>query len=265
MSSQKTTKLLLHIWAHNDNVKRTEFNENFIKIDEELAKMPNESDLDAKIAAHANDTSKHITPEKAAIWDAKETPEGAQLKATKAKEDALAYVDDQIQLVTETGIPKLASYEYTLTATQDGQTDFDIPLSTYDNQNDTVILFKGRGILDKKDGDYQIRDFNSDGTYTIRLSSNEVVKSGDTLFLLIMKNVPIGPEGSINGAVLAVDSIPADRIKGGIASTGDKVTITDTGNYFTSDTVEGALQELGKALNGSNESIVTEVNKLYQM
>jgi hypothetical protein len=39
------------------------------------------------------------------------------------------------------------------------------------------------------------------------------ISEGSELSLLVMKNVPIGEDGAINGAVLAVDSIPINRIK----------------------------------------------------
>lgn len=130
-------------------------------------------------------------------------------RAILAEDNAKAYTDEQIALVTETGIPKLVSYQYLLTASTNNQTDFDIPLSTFDPETDTVVVIQNRTPLEHTA--YEISDFNSDGTYTIRL--NEGVDEGTDLHLIILKNVPIGPEGSINGRVLATNSVPLDRLE----------------------------------------------------
>lgn len=43
---------------------------------------------------HKNDETKHITTSERSSWNNKETPSGAQAKATKAKDDAVAWVKD---------------------------------------------------------------------------------------------------------------------------------------------------------------------------
>ncbi|MNL02788.1 Phage tail fiber repeat protein [compost metagenome] len=48
------------------------------------------------------------------------------------------------------------------------------------------------------------------------------------------------------------------------ATTADKITIVDVGNYYVSTQTEGALQEIGQALNGLNGSIVSGVNSIVK-
>ena len=132
----------------------------------------------------------------------------AKAMAQQAEINAKAYTDQQISLVSETGIPKLAHYDYELTATVDGQTDFDIPLTTFDPTTDRVEVKQNRTTIEPSA--YTIGDFNSDGIYTVRLS--EGVVSGTTIVISVLKHVPMGPDGMINGTVLAVGSIPLDRL-----------------------------------------------------
>ena len=51
----------------------------------------------------------------------------------------------------------------------------------------------------------------------------------------------------------------------GIELIGDKVTISDSGNYNTSENTEGALQEIGQTLNGTRQSIVSTAQALGVM
>lgn len=131
-----------------------------------------------------------------------ETVEGAQEKANIAEQNAKAYTDQQIQLVTETGIPKLVSYTYRLIAAEDGQKEFEIPLETFDLETDTIMV-------------YQNSTFLSSARYTIEdkiILLNEGVMSGTEIVIIVLKNVPIGEEGAINGRVIAQNSLPMDRV-----------------------------------------------------
>lgn len=145
-----------------------------------------------------------------------ETPTGAQAKADAAKLAANAYTDQQISLVTETGIPKLVSYPLKVTATTDNQTVFEIPLDLFDANTDTLLVAINRAVLDSTQ--YTV-------TNTIRDESGQVTQLGkitllsgvtitSELTMVVLKNVPIGPDGAINGAVLAVDSVPINRVNG---------------------------------------------------
>ena len=59
-----------------------------------------------------------------------------------------AYTDQQIQLVTESGVPKLVSYQYVMESDSEGKTNFDIPLQTFDKNTDTVIVSQNRTYLE---------------------------------------------------------------------------------------------------------------------
>lgn len=120
--------------------------------------------------------------------------------------DAKAYTDQQVALVTASGIPKLVSYSYVLTATTSGQTDFDIPLATFVAETDTVMVVQNRTTLNKND--YSI--VNVSGANKVRLA--EGVSSGTEIALLILKNVPQGAEGSISASVLADGTISAAKL-----------------------------------------------------
>ncbi len=125
---------------------------------------------------------------------------------------SIEYVDSQIALITADGIPKLASYYYTITSKSDGQTIFSIPLETFDKNTDTLLVFQNTTFIGKHN--YTINDNN---TFTLNVGVNK-----NTLIeILILKNVLIGPEGSINGNVLAVNSIPMDRIKDLLSTLGN--------------------------------------------
>jgi hypothetical protein len=68
--------------------------------------------------------------------------------------------------------------------------------------------------------------------------------------------------GVANGvATLGSDGkVPASQLN--VSSTGDKITLTDAGGYFTTDNVEAALQQVGQTLNSTRGSLITSVNSL---
>lgn len=138
------------------------------------------------------------------VQDSQVKADEATTKAIEAEANAKAYTDQQIQLVTETGIPKLVTYPYVLTATTDGQTDFVIPFETFNKETDTVMVIQNSSVVSP--AGYSVID------RTVRLV--EGVEAGTELFIQVFKNVPIGPEGAINGAVIAVNSLPSDRVQG---------------------------------------------------
>ncbi|WP_019849832.1 hypothetical protein [Desulfitobacterium sp. PCE1] len=133
----------------------------------------------------------------------------------EAEQISKAYTDQQIQLVTATGIPKLVTYSYVLAAQQD-QTDFEIPLETFVKETDTVTVAQNSTVLSTER--YSIID-----PKTVRLA--EGVNIGTEIFIQVWKNVPIGPDGAISAAVLANDTVTeskmADEMKkdipGGVA------------------------------------------------
>lgn len=114
------------------------------------------------------------------------------------------YVDKQIALVTETGIPKLMVYPLSVTATEDNQTTFPIDLSTFDVDTDTVLVQSGRTML------FPNQDFTVNGSTVVL---NEGVPSGRTIGIYVFKNVPLGEDGSVSGQVIAAGSLPLDRLE----------------------------------------------------
>ena len=131
------------------------------------------------------------------------------------------YTDAQIQLVTATGIPKLVSYPYKVFATVDGQTKFDIPYEQFNSATDTLLVARNGSDItnDKNDHSkdlYTVTDpVESNGVITKGfVTLNTGISAGSFLGLKILKNVPIGAEGSMSGRAIAKDTLPQDRIIG---------------------------------------------------
>lgn len=150
--------------------------------------------VEKKVDGHISNTTIHVTGEQKKNWD-------------QALPEAKAYTDQQIALVTASGIPKLVSYSYVLTATVNDQRDFDIPLSTFVPETDTIIVVQNRTTLNKND--YLV--VNESNVYKVRLI--EGVLSGTEIALLILKNVPQGAEGSISASVLADGTLGLSKLE----------------------------------------------------
>jgi hypothetical protein len=123
-------------------------------------------------------------------------------------------VDSQVTVITSTGIPKLVSYPFDLNATSDGQTKFEIPYDYFNSDTDTLMVFAG-GVWRAK----------TEYTITNPVDVNNVITRGYITFkegralnsyvgMLILKNVALGPEGTVNGNMLAIESIPQNRVVG---------------------------------------------------
>lgn len=121
-----------------------------------------------------------------------------------AFDQAKQYTDAQIAHVAASGIPKLAVYEIKYNGTA-GQTTFPITTENFDIDTDTVKLFINSTYI-------------SSNRYSINKNTpkelvlNNALLSSSEVVIEIWKHVIVGPEGSINGAVLAVNSIPLNRI-----------------------------------------------------
>jgi Phage tail-collar fibre protein len=150
--------------------------------------------VEKKVDGHVSNTTIHVTGEQKKNWD-------------QALPEAKAYTDQQIALVTASGIPKLVSYSYVLTAAANDQKDFDIPLSTFVPETDTIIVVQNRTTLNKND--YSV--VNDSNVYKVRLV--EGVMSGTEIALLILKNVPQGAEGSISASVLADGTLGLSKLE----------------------------------------------------
>lgn len=129
---------------------------------------------------------------------------------------AKSYTDQQISLVTETGIPKLVSYPLLVTATADNQKVFEIPLDIFDANTDTLLVAINRAVLDSTQYTVTntVRNEAGEVTQRAKITLLSGVASTSEVTMVVLKNVPIGPEGTINGAVMAVNSVPINRVNG---------------------------------------------------
>ncbi|MGM1048643.1 MAG: phage tail protein [Bacillota bacterium] len=129
---------------------------------------------------------------------------------------AKSYTDQQISLVTETGIPKLVSYPLLVTATADNQKVFEIPHDLFDANTDTLLVAINRAVLDSTQYTVTntVRNEAGEVTQRAKITLLSGVASTSEVTMVVLKNVPIGPEGAINGAVLAVNSVPINRVTG---------------------------------------------------
>lgn len=177
-------------------------------------------------------------------------------------QQAKAYTDEQISLVTATGIPKLVSYPLQVTATEDKQTTFEIPLDTFDSATDTLIVVINRAFLDASQ--YTVKGAMRDGAGALVKRAELVlakgVSEGSELSLLVMKNVPIGEDGAINGAVLALGSVPIDRVSG----LQDKINEAfQSGSEWKSD-IAGAITAKGQSTSAtdSKATFIANINAI---
>ena len=117
------------------------------------------------------------------------------------------YVDNAIASVSADGIPKLVTIPLEIVAETDGQTEFTIEMETFDANTDTVLVLDGRGLL-LPNSDYTV----SGNVVTVTNAWN----AGDVGGLLILKNVPVGDDGTVSGAVIADGTIGAEKLANGV-------------------------------------------------
>jgi hypothetical protein len=72
-------------------------------------------------------------------------------------------------------------------------------------------------------------------------------------------------KGAPNGVATldASGKVPASQLN--ISMTGSAISISDSGGYYTSGNVEGALQEIGQVLNAMRGSLIDSVNNILNM
>lgn len=164
----------------------------------------------------------------------------SKLEESKASKD---YVDQQITLVTETGIPKLSVYEYKFNNINIGTTEIEIPLETFYKATDIVKLFINTV---PRDSDFftivdTVRDEDGNLLEKGKIVLNEALTDVSKVTVEIWKNIPLGDEGSVSGIVIAPDSMPLNRVQGlseelqgKVSKTGDKMTgiLTMTGQSY---------------------------------
>lgn len=134
---------------------------------------------------------------------------GTRLNNMQTQTDTL---QDEVDALITTGVPKLVSFDYDISATTDNQTVFTIPYEYLSLDTDTVEIFvNGIAVPDTY---YIITEpVEVDGVITLGyVTLNEAKPSGTIVKVRILKNVPNGDEGSVDGAMITVDSIPLNRI-----------------------------------------------------
>lgn len=188
------------------NIK-TMLNDNWDKIDTAMGQVDiPDASLTVKGKVQLSSATDSAAEDRAA------TPKAVKDASLQAK----SYTDQQISLVTETGIPKLVSYPLLVTATADNQKVFEIPLDLFDANTDTLLVAINRAVLDATQ--YTVTNTVRDGagqvTQRAKLNLLSGVAAASEVTMVVLKNVPIGSDGAINGAVLAVDSVPINRVNG---------------------------------------------------
>lgn len=192
----------------------TMLNDNWDKIDEAVGKvredLGNVNIPDASLTTKGKVQLSNATDSTAENMAA--TPKAVNDAALQAK----SYTDQQINLVTETGIPKLVSYPLLVTATADNQKVFEIPLDLFDANTDTLLVAINRAVLDATQYTVTntVRNTAGEVTQRAKITLLSGVAAGSEVAMVVLKNVPIGPDGSINGAVLAANSVPINRVTG---------------------------------------------------
>ena len=118
----------------------------------------------------------------------------------------------------------LVRYDVSCVAEIDGQTEFDIDLSTFDYLTDSVWVVSGRTMLSAV-LDYTVLEHS--------IVLNEGIPKGRTLDIYIYKNVVnLDEEKTISGLQIAEGSIPLDRLA---ASVGGQMKMYTEKKTATSD------------------------------
>lgn len=125
-----------------------------------------------------------------------------QTPADNALEAAKEYTDQAI-LNANQGEVKMVYYPYVLKATTDNQTEFTIPLETFDATNDFLQVVQNVIVL------------NKDEHYTVTgktITLNQGVTTGTSLFITIIKNTLVGAEGAVNGNLIKDATLPLKKL-----------------------------------------------------
>ncbi|WP_411552304.1 phage tail protein [Paenibacillus lautus] len=194
----------------------TMLNENWDKIDEAVGQVREDlGNIDVDIP-EASLTEKGIVQLSSATNGTRENVAATEKAVKDAALQAKSYTDQQISLVTETGIPKLVSYPLLVTATADDQKVFEIPLDLFDANTDTLLVAINRAALDPTQYTVTntVRNEAGEVTQRAKITLLSGVTTTSEVTMVVLKNVPIGPNGSINGAALAVNSVPVNRVSG---------------------------------------------------
>lgn len=123
-------------------------------------------------------------------------------------------VEAKLLDIVSTGISRLATYPYNLTATTVGQTNFEIPMDTFSLVTDTCMVFKDTRLVPTTD--YTITQATGQRGHIVL---NVGVAIGSLISVQVLKNVPIGVDGVISGTVIGTNSMPLNRVIDGASAT----------------------------------------------
>ena len=128
---------------------------------------------------------------------------------TKTLQHAKEYTDEIASrgVGGDLGGISLFRYEYTIDIVRDNTSTVQIPLSTYSSRD--VVLVSTNTVVpsptDKRLG-YSIND---QGLITFKTP----LSAGSSVYIVVLKNIPIGPEGAVDAKVLLEGSVTADRLE----------------------------------------------------
>ena len=130
------------------------------------------------------------------------------------------------KISSSSGGGKLEMYTYSITAETEGQTEFAIPMETFDVSNDTVLVQSGIVMM------FPGEDFVVEGNKVVL---TEGVSVGRTIGIYVMRNVVLTDEETmISGTMIEEGSIPLDRLA-------EEIPVPDvSGQINTHNTAEDA-------------------------
>ena len=176
---------------------------------------------------------------------------GNRLDNMQSQTDIL---QEEVYNLVNVGIPKLVSFDYDIQATVDGQTKFLIPYEYLSLTTDTVEVFvNGIAVPDT----YYVITEPVEVESVITLGYVTLTESkpvGTIVKVRILKNVPNGDEGSVDGEIITVNSIPLNRI--------DSTELDDFIDDNLSD-INTQLNENTQGITNHKNTLVTDVDGVH--
>lgn len=176
---------------------------------------------------------------------------GTRLDNMQSQTDIL---QEEVDNLVDVGIPKLVSFDYDIQATVEGQNKFLIPYEFLSLNTDTVEVFvNGIAVPDT----YYVITEPVEVESVITLGYVTLTESkpiGTIVKVRILKNVPNGDEGSVDGAMITVDSIPLNRINS-----------TELDGFMTDSLsdINTSLNENTQNINNHKDKLVTDSNGVH--
>lgn len=230
-------------------------------------------------------THKFVTNAKISEWDSKETTTGAQTKATQALNSAKSYTDTKVADLIDSAPEAMNTLNELATAIQNNENSYDGLLQVVGEKATKIDL---NSKIDKSEKGVAggVATLNSEGK-VVDSNGNEVsgkVTSVNGLIgdVVIEKDVvvqDVKPDGIVEGRIwidtsddeeqgtvfeeIKTDITNLQTALQNVKTTSDSITITDSGNYFESTNVEGALQEIGRVIGFSNSKLRVLANSMF--